>query len=109
MDDQPSMAWMKDQMNATPTAITTDATQMPQMDMPTSGMMVLTGLEGHAYEVVFMETMIEHHDQAIHMSERLLVQTGSEGHQELRAFAQRVIDNQSAEIKQMESMIAERQ
>lgn len=82
---------------------------MMPMDMPMSGMMVvLMGLEGQSYEVVFMETMIKHHDQAIHMSERLLERAADE-HAELLEFAQRVIDAQSAEIAEMETLIAERQ
>lgn len=100
------------EMEATPEPeATAEAGMMSgnMMNMPMSGMMVvLSGLEGQAYEVVFMETVIDHHEQAINMSERLLEQTADEGHQELRDFAQRVIDDQSAESEQMESMIAER-
>ncbi len=96
-------------MEATPAPDATQEADMGPMDMPMSGMMVvLDGLEGQAYEVVFMETMIDHHNQAVDMSERLLEQTANEGHQELRDFAQRVIDDQTAEIQEMESMIAAR-
>lgn len=37
------------------------------------GMMAGLGqLEGQAYEIAFLESMIDHHDDAIHMSERIL-------------------------------------
>lgn len=49
--------------------------------------------------------MIDHHDDAIHMSERLLSRAGEEGHTELRDLAKKIITDQSAEIEQMETMI----
>ncbi len=108
-DPMSMMGMMQGGMDTTSEASSTEETTMMPMDMPMSGMMVvLMGLEGQPYEVVFMETMIEHHDQAIHMSERLL-ERAADGHAELLEFAQRVIDDQSAEIAEMETLIAERQ
>jgi uncharacterized protein (DUF305 family) len=73
------------------------------------GMMAgLNRLEGVEYEIAFLESMIDHHDDAIHMSERLLERVPEgEGHAELREQAQRIIDDQSAEIEVMEQLITE--
>lgn len=71
------------------------------------GMMAgLSRLEGQAYEIAFLESMIDHHDDAIHMSERILknVPEGT-GHTELREMAQTIISDQTAEIDKMEGMI----
>ncbi len=62
----------------------------------------LTGVE---YEIAWLESMIDHHDDAIHMSERLLAR-GDTGHAELRDLAQAIIDAQSAEIARYEDLIA---
>ncbi len=48
--------------------------------------------EGTAYEVAWFEAMIDHHDDAAHMSERLLERDADQtGHAELRALAQAII------------------
>ena len=73
------------------------------------GMMAgLARLEGQEYEVAFLESMIDHHDDAIHMSERIL-ENAPEGvsHAELREMAQTIIADQTAEIEKMEGMITE--
>lgn len=77
------------------------------MDPPMMmGMMAgLSRLEGHEYEIAWMEAMIDHHDDAIHMSERLLARGE---HQELLDMAQQIITDQTAEIATMEAMIMER-
>lgn len=63
-------------------------------------------LEGVDYEVAWLESMIDHHDDAIHMSERIL-ERAVDGHAELLALAQQIIDDQSAEIESMEQFISE--
>lgn len=82
-----------------------DHTTNPQTDMPLMmGMMAgLDRVEGAEYEVAWLEAMIDHHDDALHMSERILRYAE---HEELRALAQQIIDDQTAEIEQMESMLA---
>ncbi len=66
----------------------------------------LNRLEGVAYEVAWLEAMIDHHDDALHMSERLLRRVpAAEGHAELLALAAQIIADQSAEIDLMETMI----
>ena len=73
------------------------------------GMMAgLDQLEGVDYEIAFLESMIDHHDDAIHMSERLLERAPEgEGHTELREIAQQIIQDQTGEIATMEQMITE--
>lgn len=62
-------------------------------------------LEGVEYEIAWLESMIDHHNDAIHMSERLLAR--GVVHEEVGALAQAIIDAQTAEIELMETMIAE--
>lgn len=83
---------------------------MSGMEMPNSdpamtmGMMAgLNRLEGAAYDTAWIESMIDHHDDALHMAERILERAE---HEELRALAQQIITDQSAEIEQMEAMLA---
>ncbi len=79
---------------------------MPQTDPPMMmGMFAgLNRLEGRDYDIAWLEAMIDHHDDALHMSERLL---GRAQHDELIALANTIISAQSAEIALMESMIEE--
>ena len=75
------------------------------------GMMAgLNRLEGVGYEIAWLESMIDHHDDAIHMSERILERAPEgTGHSELRGMAQQIIDDQTAEIEAMETLINELQ
>lgn len=67
------------------------------------GMMAgLNRLEGVEYDIAWLESMVDHHDDAIHMAERVLERAE---HADLRTLAQAIIDAQSAEIEQMESLI----
>ncbi|MBL8152960.1 MAG: DUF305 domain-containing protein [Anaerolineae bacterium] len=67
------------------------------------GMMAgLSELTGTEYDIAWMEAMIDHHDDALHMSERLLRRVE---HADLRDLAQNIIRAQSAEIELMEGMI----
>ena len=78
----------------------------PVVDPPMMmGMMAgLDRLEGLDYEIAWLESMIDHHDDALHMSERVLERAE---HEELRTLAENIIAAQSAEIATMEAMIAE--
>jgi uncharacterized protein (DUF305 family) len=68
------------------------------------GMMAgLNRLEGADYEMAWLESMIDHHDDAIHMAERILERAQ---HPELIQLAENIISAQSAEIQTMETMIA---
>jgi uncharacterized protein (DUF305 family) len=69
------------------------------------GMMAgLSRLEGVAYEVAWLEAMTDHHDDALHMAQRVMTQ---EVHKETRELAEAIIKAQTAEIDQMEAMIKE--
>jgi uncharacterized protein (DUF305 family) len=83
---------------------------MPYTDPPMMmGMMAgLNRLEGVNYDIAWTESMIDHHDDAIHMSERLLERIPEgEGHNDLRAMAQQIIDDQTAEIAELENLLVE--
>jgi uncharacterized protein (DUF305 family) len=75
-------------------------------DMPMMmGMMAGLGIfEGETYDLAWLEAMIDHHDDAIHMSERLQERVPN-AHAELLALAQQIIDDQSSEITGMEATI----
>ena len=83
---------------------------MPHTDPPMMmGMMAgLNRLEGVEYDVAWAESMIDHHDDAIHMSERFLERVPEgEGHAELLGMAQQIIDDQTAEIAELEAILVE--
>jgi len=85
-----------------------DMSGMPATDPAmTMGMMAgLNRVEGTEYEIAWLEAMIDHHDDAIHMSERLLERdSAGVGHPELRDLAQQIIDAQSEEIARYETML----
>ncbi len=66
-----------------------------------SGFGALSGVD---YEIAWLEAMIDHHDDALHMSERILKVTERP---ELQTLAQGILDAQTAEIAQMETMISD--
>lgn len=69
------------------------------------GMMAgLNRLEGLDYDIAWLEAMIDHHDDALHMAERILRLAQ---HEALRDLAQAIIADQTAEITLMESLIDE--
>lgn len=71
----------------------------------TMGMMAgFDRLDGVAYEIAWLESMIDHHDDALHMAERILQY---EVHAETLELAQAIIDAQTAEIADMEALILE--
>jgi uncharacterized protein (DUF305 family) len=70
------------------------------------GMMAgLSNLEGVEYEIAWLEAMIDHHDDALHMSNRIL--KFDTIHPELAELAQNIIAAQTAEIGTMEQLITE--
>ena len=62
-------------------------------------------LDGRDYEIAWLESMIDHHDDAIHMSQRVLKLAQ---HPELVTLANNIIEAQSAEIEKMQAMLAAR-
>jgi uncharacterized protein (DUF305 family) len=72
------------------------------------GMMAgLNRLEGRDYDSAWTESMIDHHDDALHMAERLLTRLGDDGHEPLKALAEKIIADQTAEIEYMESLLTQ--
>lgn len=68
----------------------------------------LNALTGRDYEIAWLEAMIDHHDDALHMAERILENApDGVGHDELRDLAAKIISDQTAEIEAMEALIAE--
>lgn len=69
------------------------------------GMMAgLSRLEGVEYEIAWLEAMIDHHDDALHMSERILRYAE---HEDIITLAEAIISAQTSEIEYMESLIVE--
>jgi len=69
----------------------------------TMGMMAgLNRLEGRAYEIAWVESMIDHHDDALHMAQRILSRTERD---DLRQLAEQIIADQTTEIEQLESLL----
>ena len=63
-------------------------------------------LEGIDYEIAWLESMIDHHDDALHMSERYL-ERAPNGHEEVRELAEQIIADQTNEIEYMEDLLLE--
>lgn len=70
-----------------------------------AGLNRLTGVE---YEIAWLEAMIDHHDDALHMAERILeAAPEGVGHEQVRELAQSITTDQTAEIEAMEALIIE--
>ena len=61
-------------------------------------------LTGRDYDIAWLESMIDHHDDAVHMAERILRRAVND---DLKALAEAIIRDQTAEIEQMEALISE--
>lgn len=73
---------------------------------PANMMGMMAGLnryQGKDYDAAWLEAMIDHHDDAIHMSERILKYTTI--HDDLKTLANGIIKDQTAEIEKMEAML----
>lgn len=85
-----------------------DMSGMPATD-PAMMMGMFAGfnrLESIDYEIAWFEAMVDHHDDAIHMSERLLDRDADgAGHAELRALAEGIITAQTDEISSYEELL----
>jgi uncharacterized protein (DUF305 family) len=99
--------WLKDWYGVEYAPMPMDTNSMPGMSMPDPQMMMgmmagLNQLEGRAYEIAWIESMIDHHDDALHMAERILRQVV---HDDLRTLANNIIKDQAAEIHMMEGLL----
>ncbi len=80
-------------------------THMSDMGDPAGMMGMFAGfskLKGRDYEIAWLESMIDHHDDAIHMSTRVLK---TAQHDDLKKLAEKIIKDQTAEIQTMETLI----
>jgi len=80
--------------------------QMDGMGGDPSGMMGMfagfSQLKGRDYEIAWLESMIDHHDDAVHMSNRILKVVQ---HADLKKLAEQIVKDQTAEIQNMEVLI----
>lgn len=95
---------MQATLEATPGMGTAQANVVSTDPPRMMGMMAgFNRLEGRDYELAFLESMVDHHTDAIRMSQRILKYAQ---HKDLRAFALKAIEDQNAEINKIEGMIA---
>ncbi len=96
MDDMMKAAGKMDGMNMSGDLASDPAGMM--------GMMAgLNRLKGNDYDVAFLESMVDHHSDAITMSNRILKYTTI--NDELKTLANTIIKDQTAEIQKMEDML----
>ncbi|WP_394326769.1 DUF305 domain-containing protein [Thermobifida halotolerans] len=83
---------------------------MPHMDHGMPGMMTdeqmaeLENLEGDAFDTMFLEMMVAHHEGAVEMAEQELADGVNP---EARQLAQAITDAQEAEIEQMNALLGD--
>lgn len=85
-----------------------DHSNMPGMMATDPAMMMgmmagLNRLQGKDYDVAFLESMVDHHTDALTMSNRILKYTTI--HDEVKMLANTIIKDQTAEIQMMEDML----
>lgn len=69
-------------------------------------MTALEEAEGYAFDALFLELMIKHHDGALEMVENLLDQRGSAQDSVLFTFTSDISEDQTSEIERMNAMLA---
>ncbi|MFN3726232.1 MAG: DUF305 domain-containing protein [Allosphingosinicella sp.] len=79
--------------------------EMPGMSTPAQ-MAALAAARGAAFDRLFLERMIHHHEGAITMARALLRRSGSAYDPVLYEFANDVINEQQAEIERMAALLA---
>ena len=77
---------------------------VPGMATPQQ-MAALAASKGTAFDRLFLERMIQHHEGAVKMAEELLKRSGSAYDPVLFDFVNEVINDQKAEIKRMSALI----
>ena len=83
-----------------------DTPVMPGMLSPRQ-MRTLAAAEGAAFDRLFLEGMIRHHQGALDMVDALLAQSGAAEDPLMSDFVTSVVADQSAEILRMQSMLSE--
>ena len=84
------------------------AALMPGMLTPEE-MTALSKATGAAFDRLFLELMIKHHQGALQMVDTLFATPGAGQESEVFAFASDVVDDQRIEIDRMAAMLKERQ
>jgi uncharacterized protein (DUF305 family) len=79
---------------------------MPGMLTP-DDMRRLTAASGAAFDRLFLDLMIKHHEGALVMVERLFATPGAGQESEIFAFASDVVDDQRIEIDRMSALLKE--
>lgn len=83
-----------------------DAPLMPGMLSP-ARMTALAGATGPAFDRLFLEGMIQHHQGALHMVDALLAEPDTAEDPLLSEFVTSVVADQSAEILRMQTILSE--
>ncbi|HWZ57536.1 MAG TPA: DUF305 domain-containing protein [Gemmatimonadaceae bacterium] len=113
--------WLKDRHQVVPTIDANNVAHMPAMSMPgmqmADGVMMMPGMmtpaqmtalaaaHGAAFDRLFLEGMIRHHEGALTMVKNLLATTGAAQAPEVFTFASDADADQRAEIKRMRSVL----
>jgi uncharacterized protein (DUF305 family) len=104
-------AWLNGRGEAVPDAHTHHADPgalMPGM-LTAEDMSRLAGARGDAFDRLFLELMIKHHQGALVMVDQLFATPAAGQESEVFAFASDVVDDQRIEIERMAAMLKERQ
>jgi uncharacterized protein (DUF305 family) len=113
--------WLQDRHQVVPTIDANEVAHMPAMSMPgmqmSDGTMMMPGMmtpaqmtqlaaaTGPAFDRLFLEGMIRHHEGALTMVKNLLATTGAAQAPEVFTFASDADADQRAEIKRMRSVL----
>ena len=92
--------------HAMPMAAADDVAPMPGMLTPNQ-MKTLAAARGPAFDRLFLEGMIQHHQGALDMVETLMAQPDAAQDPMLSDFATSVVADQSAEILRMQSLLSD--
>jgi len=100
-------SWLRERGQPFPTS----APRAPHLHGPIKGMAThqqmaeLAAAKGAAFERLFLERMIAHHEGAVSMAKQLLDRPGSAYDPLLFEFVDEVINDQKAEIKRMQALV----
>jgi uncharacterized protein (DUF305 family) len=102
----PAMAGMDHSAHADMTMPPSDTPVMPGMLSPAQ-MQALADARGPAFDRLFLQGMIQHHQGALAMVDALLAQPGAAEDPLLSDFATSVVADQSTEILRMQSLLSD--
>ena len=99
-------AGMDHSAHAGPAMPASDTPVMPGMLSPAQ-MQALAAARGHAFDRLFLQGMIQHHQGALDMVDALLATDGAAEDTMLSDFTASVVSDQSAEILRMQSLLSD--